>query len=70
MPEPPSRSLKYRALCLLQESPQTDREVAKAIGVSVPWVRMFREGVIRAPNVDTIQRLYEYLSGKLLFEGN
>lgn len=70
MPEPPSRSLKYRTLCLLQESPQTDREVAKAIGVSVPWVRMFREGVIHAPNVDTIQRLYEYLSGKQLFEGN
>ena len=67
MPESSSRSLKYRALVLLNESPLADREIAKAIGISAPWIRLFKNGDIKAPNVDTVQRLYEYLSGKPLF---
>lgn len=70
MPEPAEvNSLKYRTLLMLTSSSQTDREVAKAIGVSTPWVRLFRQGDIQAPNVDTIQRLYEYLAGRPLFGG-
>lgn len=66
----PSRSLKYRTLLMLKECAKPDREVAKDIGTSVPWIRMFRDGDIKAPSVDTVQRLYEYLAGKPLFEGN
>ena len=66
----PSRSLKYRTLLMLKECAQPDKEVARAIGTSVPWIRMFREGDIKAPSVDTVQRLYEYLACKPLFEGH
>lgn len=62
-----SRSLKYRTLELLQKSPLSDKDISRQIGVSQPWVRMFREGDIKAPNVDTVQRLYEFLHGAPLF---
>jgi len=63
-----SKSLKYRALILLKESLATDRQLARELGVSVPWVRMFRNGDIQSPNVDAVQRLYEHLSGTTLFK--
>lgn len=62
-----SNSLKYRTLQLLKESDQPPREIARAIGVSLPWVGMFRDGTIKSPSVDNVQRLYEYLAGKPLF---
>lgn len=64
-----SNSLKYRTLSLLQTSEISDRDLAREIGTSVPWIRLFKNGDIKAPNVDTVQRLYEFLVGKPLFEG-
>lgn len=52
----------------LLASPLSDREVATVLSTSVTWVKMFREGTIKSPNVDTIQRLYEHLTGKPLLE--
>jgi predicted transcriptional regulator len=63
------RSLKYRTLQLLKTSTIPDRELAKTIGISIPWIRMFRDGDIKSPNVDTVQRLYEFLAKEPLFKG-
>ena len=63
----PPRSLKYRTLKLLEKSPQTDKALANAIGVSTPWIKLFREGETKNPGVDTVQRLYEHLAGRPLF---
>lgn len=62
-----SRSLKFRTLQLLEACETPDRELAKAVGASAPWLRLFRQGDIESPNVDLIQRLYEHLSGAPLF---
>ena len=64
-----SPSLKERTLRLLQGAPQSDRDLARAIGTSVPWIRLFKNGDIKAPSVDTVQRLYEYLAEEPLFKG-
>lgn len=66
MPEP--RSLKYRAWCLLRDTPRPTKEIAKAIGTSTAWVRMFANDEIKDPGVNTIQKLYEYLSGEPIFK--
>lgn len=63
------RSLKYRTLQLLKSSAIPDRELARTIGISTPWIRLFREGDIKSPNVDTVQRLYEFLAQEPLFKG-
>lgn len=68
MPTDRPRSLMYRALELLQKTDQPHHTVAKAIGVTPAWVRMFRNGDIKDPGVNTIQRLYEYLAGRPLFK--
>lgn len=63
-----AKSLKYRTLLLLEKSGKPDRDIANAIGVSGPWVKMFRDGEVKNPGVDTIQRLYEHLTGAPLFK--
>lgn len=63
-----TRSLKHRALLLLRESPQTNKQIAEAVGTTAPWVAAFRAGDIRNPGVNTIQRLYEHLSGGPIFK--
>jgi hypothetical protein len=62
-----TRSLKYRTIILLQNTTLKDSEIARKFNVSIPWVRMFRDGVIKSPNVDVVQRLYEGLAGVSLF---
>lgn len=62
-----SSSLKYRTLQLVQQCSLTDRQFATKFGVSIPWVRQFRNGEVKSPNVDLIQRIYEGLSGRQLF---
>lgn len=54
-----------------------DKRVTKARGLSLPkiaedlnisyyWLRKFKSGEIKDPSVNTVQRLYEFLSGKQL----
>lgn len=64
-----STSLKYRAWSLLRESARPHKDIAKEIGVSLPWVRLFLDGDIKSPSVDTVQKLYECLAGEPLFKG-
>ena len=69
MDQPPqSRSLMHRTYLLAKASPLSNKEVAKAIGVTPAWVSLFRLGEIKDPGVNTIQRLYESLSGEPLFK--
>ena len=56
-------SLKHRTRDLLEASGLSDREVAYKLDVSITWVTMFRRLMIKSPNVDTIQQLYEMLTG-------
>jgi transcriptional regulator with XRE-family HTH domain len=56
-------SLKHRTRELLEVSGLSDREVADKLDVSITWVTGFRRSMIKSPNVDTIQQLYEMLSG-------
>lgn len=61
-------SLKEHTRELLLSSELTDRQVAELLGCSITWVSMFRDGRIRAPNVDIIQKLYEHLAGQPLLK--
>jgi len=56
-------SLKHRTRELLEVSGLSDREVADKLDVSITWVTGFRRSMIKSPNVDTIQQLYEMLTG-------
>lgn len=66
MSEP--RSLKYRTWELLQKAPTPPKEIARAVGMTPEWLKLFSTHQIQSPNVDAIQRLYEYLSGAPLFK--
>lgn len=63
-----SVSLKFRTWELLDKTTKTPREIAKDLGVSVQWVRLFKAHEIKSPNVDLVQRLYEYLNQAPLFK--
>lgn len=40
--------------------------VSEETGISFFWLRKFAYGEIDNPSVNTVQKLYEYLSGKCL----
>lgn len=62
------KSLKHRAWLLLKETDLSYQEVANRLGVTSTWVRMFLDEKIKDPSVNTVQRLYETLSGEPLFK--
>lgn len=61
-------SLKERTRELLRNTTLSNRQIANELEVSVPWVKMFRDGEIKSPNVDVVQKLYEHLTGETLFQ--
>lgn len=64
--ESPPGTLYTRTRDLLGASPETILEVHKNSGVPFHWLARFKCGQIRNPSVNTVQRLYEYLTGKPL----
>lgn len=42
----------------------TYRTIAEGAGVEWSWLRMFGTGKIPNPGVDTVERLYTYLTGR------
>ncbi len=62
------KSLKEHTRGLLVASSESDRQIAETLECSVTWVTMFRDGRIKSPNVDVIQRLYEHLTGEPLLK--
>lgn len=63
-----TKSLRQRTWELLNEAGTTPQELAPVLGVSEQWVRMFKAGRIKAPNVDVVQKLYEHLTSGPLFK--
>lgn len=51
---------------LLAERPRTLelKQIAQETGIGFSWLRMFSAGNIKDPSVNTVERLYRYLSGK------
>jgi hypothetical protein len=63
----PSRTLRTHlpvtpTLKLLNASDLSPEFVASNIGVTGRWVRKVRDGIIKEPGVQKIQRLHDFLS--------
>lgn len=59
-------SLMQETRRLLKESDKSLLEIHKESGISFYWLRRFSSGYVKDPSVNTIQELYEYLTGKAL----
>jgi transcriptional regulator with XRE-family HTH domain len=42
----------------------TDSEVARQLGCSTNWIKMFKSGAIKSPNVDRMEHLLFILTGE------
>jgi hypothetical protein len=51
---------------LVEQDPRPLKQLAKALRVSLPWLKKFKAGKIKSPNVNRVQSVYEKLSGKAL----
>lgn len=60
------RSLHSETLRLLLANEKSLLDVHAESGVAFYWLRKFKEGSIRNPSVNTVQTLYEYLTGRAL----
>ncbi len=57
---------KTRELLRLRPATHTFAAIEEATGIKESWLRMFNRGKIENPSVNTVQSLYEHLSGKKL----
>lgn len=55
-------NLYEETIHLLEQAELTVEEIGRGVGMSGRWVRKVREGQIKDPGVNKIQRLYEFLS--------
>lgn len=64
----PCGSLHLRTLELVKALPRdiTLTQVASGAGLPLAWLTAFCRGDINAPNVNRVQRLWEYLTGRKL----
>ena len=60
--------LKKRTLELFIALPRNvkNNDIAKATGLKNAWLTDFTKGRIKSPNVDYVETLYTFLSGKSL----
>lgn len=59
-------SLTARTIELLNETDLTLPEVFMATGISLYWLRKFKQDAVLYPSANRVQRLYEFLSGHKL----
>lgn len=60
-------TLHERTLELLKASDKTNIQIYDATGIPYHWVSSFRLGKkAKNPSVNRVQKLYEFLSGKIL----
>lgn len=59
-------TLHETALALLIKDGRTLLEIHSASGISLYWLIKFKAGRIQHPSVNTVQKLYEFLSHKPL----
>lgn len=64
-----SNNLQIRTRYLLHNRPHwlTLKQIAYETGLSADWLSNFNRGVSTSSRVDSVQTLYEYLAGQLLF---
>lgn len=62
----PPGTLCERTRQLLQEDKRSALAIHKESGISFYWLRKFKSGVTTDPSVNTIQALYEFLTGSKL----
>lgn len=58
--------LMRRTLELLRDRQVTRRAIYDATGIKLDWLQKFEQRQIDNPSVNTVERLYEFLSGKEL----
>lgn len=66
MKNEPVGSLFQRTLELLKTTDETIPQIYVDTQLPFYWLQSLREGRIKNPSVNRIQRLYEHLSGKKL----
>lgn len=66
MKNEPVGSLLQRTLELLKTTDETIPQIYVDTELPFYWLQSLREGRIKNPSVNRIQRLYEHLSGKKL----
>jgi len=57
---------KTRELLKARPATMTFATIEQETGIKESWLRMFNRGKIEDPSVNTIQKLYEFLSGSKL----
>jgi hypothetical protein len=57
-----NKNLYEQTMKLLNSSDLSPEFVASNIGVTGRWVRKVRDGIIKEPGVQKIQRLHDFLS--------
>ena len=62
------RRLHERTLHLLHSrpTPMTIKLIADETGINIDWIRKFSSGKISDPSVNTVEHLYEFLTGREL----
>ena len=63
-------NLRDEVLRLLREQGYIGATVAETFGVGVTWLSDVERGVIKSPRADTLQAMYEKLTGKALLPRN
>lgn len=66
MKNEPVGSLLQRTLELLKTTDETIPQIYVDTQLPFYWLQSLREGRIKNPSVNRVQRLYEHLSGKKL----
>ena len=59
-------SLLARTRHLLRTTPQTYLQIYEATDLSPNWLSLIDTNRIASPSVNSVQKLYEYLSGRQL----
>jgi hypothetical protein len=61
-----STSLLEETRRLFRESKKSPLVVFQETGINFYWLKKFKAGEVSEPSVNTVQKLYEYLTGKSL----
>ena len=63
-----SVSLRERTLDLLKDRSESIKIISENTGLSEPWIEAFLYQKPKNPSVTSVQKLYEYLTGKALLD--
>ena len=63
-------SLDEQTRVLLNNRPRGVRyyDIARALDINQRWIGLYHRGEVKQPDVKKVQALYEYLTGRPLFQ--